>query len=157
MPLDHWAENSRVSGTERRRHRNGDNRAGTATAGPRIPKTVQNIASSTALREVVPALGRRYGGTCTADLPIVGRLGGVNSRQMDPFNRSPTETGKPGRSTCLTASTCRQFGRARGANRDGDRLRPVTAYAALVSEARKRSMRRAKPRSGQGDQLAVTG
>jgi hypothetical protein len=49
------------------------------------------------------------------------------------------KTGKPGGSTCVTASKCRQLEQARGANRDGDRS-PVTALAMLVSEARNRSM-----------------
>jgi hypothetical protein len=35
------------------------------------------------------------------------------------------KTGKPGGSTCVTASKCRQLGQARGANRDGDRLSGV--------------------------------
>ena len=41
--------------------------------GPRIPKTIQGIAFLTALCEVVPALGRRYGSTYTINLPIFGR------------------------------------------------------------------------------------
>ena len=41
--------------------------------GPRIPKTVQGIAFLTALCEVVPALGRRYGGTFTINLPVFGK------------------------------------------------------------------------------------
>jgi cytochrome P450 len=41
--------------------------------GPRIPKTVQGIAFLTALCEVVPALGRRYGSTYTINLPIFGK------------------------------------------------------------------------------------
>jgi cytochrome P450 len=41
--------------------------------GPRIPKTVQGIAFLTALCEVVPALGRRYGSTFTINLPIFGK------------------------------------------------------------------------------------
>jgi cytochrome P450 len=41
--------------------------------GPPIPKTVQGIAFLTALCEVVPALGRRYGSTYTINLPIFGR------------------------------------------------------------------------------------
>jgi cytochrome P450 len=41
--------------------------------GPRIPKTVQGIAFLTALCEVVPALGRRYGNTYTINLPIFGK------------------------------------------------------------------------------------
>jgi hypothetical protein len=45
-----------VPATERGRHGNGDNRAGTATAGARIPKTIQGIAFLTALCELVPAL-----------------------------------------------------------------------------------------------------
>jgi cytochrome P450 len=41
--------------------------------GPRIPKTIQGIAFLTALCEVVPALGRRYGSTYTINLPIFGK------------------------------------------------------------------------------------
>ncbi|MGH3563346.1 MAG: cytochrome P450 [Mycobacterium sp.] len=41
--------------------------------GPRMPKTIQGIAFLTALCEVVPALGRRYGSTFTIDLPIFGK------------------------------------------------------------------------------------
>ena len=41
--------------------------------GPRIPKTVQGIAFLTALCEVVPALGRRYGDTFTINLPVFGK------------------------------------------------------------------------------------
>src|SRR6478735_2931012 len=41
--------------------------------GPRTPKTVQGIAFLTALCEVVPALGRRYGSTSTINLPVFGR------------------------------------------------------------------------------------
>ena len=41
--------------------------------GPRIPKTIQGIAFLTALCEVVPALGRRYGSTFTINLPIFGK------------------------------------------------------------------------------------
>ncbi len=41
--------------------------------GPRIPKAVQGVAFLTALCEVVPALGRRYGSTYTINLPIFGR------------------------------------------------------------------------------------
>ena len=41
--------------------------------GPRIPKTIQGIALATALCEVVPALGRRYGSTFTINLPIFGK------------------------------------------------------------------------------------
>ncbi|HEU0191755.1 MAG TPA: cytochrome P450 [Mycobacterium sp.] len=41
--------------------------------GPRIPKTIQGIAFLTALCEVVPALGRRYGDTFTINLPIFGK------------------------------------------------------------------------------------
>ena len=42
--------------------------------GPRVPKTVQGIAFLTALCEVVPVLGRRYGGTFTINLPVVGKM-----------------------------------------------------------------------------------
>jgi hypothetical protein len=59
--------------------------------GPRIPKTIQGIAFLTALCEVVPALGRRYGGTFTINLPIFGWLGAVNGPQMDPFDRRPDQ------------------------------------------------------------------
>ena len=41
--------------------------------GPRIPKIVQGIAFLTALREVVPVLGRRYGGTFTINVPVFGK------------------------------------------------------------------------------------
>ena len=41
--------------------------------GPRIPQTVQGIASLIALCEVAPALGRRYGSRYTINLPIFGR------------------------------------------------------------------------------------
>ena len=41
--------------------------------GPRIPKTIQGIAFFTALCEVVPVLGRRYGSPYTINLPIFGR------------------------------------------------------------------------------------
>ena len=41
--------------------------------GPRIPKIVQGIAFLTAQCEVVPVLGRRYGGTFTINLPIFGK------------------------------------------------------------------------------------
>ena len=41
--------------------------------GPRIPKTVQGIVLLTALCEVVPALGRRYGSTFTLNLPVFGK------------------------------------------------------------------------------------
>jgi cytochrome P450 len=42
--------------------------------GPRVPKTVQGIALLTALCEVVPVLGRRYGGTFTVNLPVFGKM-----------------------------------------------------------------------------------
>jgi cytochrome P450 len=42
--------------------------------GPRVPKTVQGIAFLTALCEVVPVLGRRYGGTFTINLPVFGKM-----------------------------------------------------------------------------------
>jgi cytochrome P450 len=42
--------------------------------GPRVPKTVQGIAFLTALCEVVPVLGRRYGGTFTINLPVFGKV-----------------------------------------------------------------------------------
>ena len=41
--------------------------------GPRIPKTIQGIAFLTAMCEVVPALGRRYGSTFTINLPVFGK------------------------------------------------------------------------------------
>ena len=41
--------------------------------GPRIPKTIQGIAFLTAMCEVVPALGRRYGSTFTVNLPVFGK------------------------------------------------------------------------------------
>jgi cytochrome P450 len=41
--------------------------------GPRIPRIIQGIAFLTALCEVVPALGRRYGAAYTINLPIFGR------------------------------------------------------------------------------------
>ena len=41
--------------------------------GPRVPKIVQGIAFLTALCEVVPVLGRRYGGTFTINLPVFGK------------------------------------------------------------------------------------
>ena len=41
--------------------------------GPRIPKIVQGIVFLTALCEVVPALGRRYGSTFTINLPVFGK------------------------------------------------------------------------------------
>jgi cytochrome P450 len=41
--------------------------------GPRIPKTIQGIGFLTALCEVVPVLGRRYGSTFTINLPIFGK------------------------------------------------------------------------------------
>lgn len=41
--------------------------------GPRIPRTIQGLAFLTALCEVVPALGRRYGSTFTINLPIFGK------------------------------------------------------------------------------------
>lgn len=41
--------------------------------GPRIPKIVQGTALLTALCEVIPALGRRYGTAFTVDLPIFGK------------------------------------------------------------------------------------
>jgi cytochrome P450 len=41
--------------------------------GPRIPKTIQGIAFFTALCEVVPILGRRYGSEFTINLPIFGK------------------------------------------------------------------------------------
>ena len=62
--------------------------------GPRIPKTVQGIAFLTALCEVVPALGRRYGGTYTTNLAIVAWHGAVNGPQMDPFDRRPDQDGQ---------------------------------------------------------------
>ncbi len=40
--------------------------------GPRLPKTIQGVALLTALCEVVPALGRRYGSAFTVELPIFG-------------------------------------------------------------------------------------
>jgi cytochrome P450 len=42
--------------------------------GPRLPKAIQGIASLTALSEVTPIVGRRYGGTFTANLPVLGRM-----------------------------------------------------------------------------------
>ncbi len=41
--------------------------------GPRMPKTIQGIVFLTALCEVIPALGRRYGSTFTINLPIFGK------------------------------------------------------------------------------------
>src|SRR5262245_13973272 len=41
--------------------------------GLRIPKTIQGMAFLTAMCEVVPALGRRYGSTFTANLPVFGK------------------------------------------------------------------------------------
>lgn len=41
--------------------------------GPRMPKIIQGFAFLTALCEVVPALGRRYGSTFTINLPIFGK------------------------------------------------------------------------------------
>ena len=42
--------------------------------GPRLPKTIQGFALLTALCEVIPALGRRYGSECTINLPIFGKI-----------------------------------------------------------------------------------
>jgi hypothetical protein len=42
--------------------------------GPRIPKFVQGVLLSTALCEVIPILGRRYGSTFTINLPIFGKV-----------------------------------------------------------------------------------
>jgi cytochrome P450 len=41
--------------------------------GPRLPKIVQGVAFLAARQEVVAALGRRYGGAFTVNLPIFGR------------------------------------------------------------------------------------
>jgi hypothetical protein len=40
---------------------------------PPIPKSIQGIVLFAALCEVVPALGRRYGGTFTINLPVFGK------------------------------------------------------------------------------------
>jgi hypothetical protein len=54
----------------RSRHGNTDNGAGTATPGPRGPKTAQGIALLIAQHGAVTAMARRYGSTFTIDLPI---------------------------------------------------------------------------------------
>jgi len=84
--------------------------------GPRIPKTIQGIAFLTALCEVVPALGRRYGSTFTINLPIFGRTVVVSDAALakDIFATSsdlierPTNLGQvfgPGSTFSLNGAT----------------------------------------------------
>lgn len=50
--------------------------------GPRIPKTIQGVALLTALCEVMPALGRRYGSTFTVNLPIFGKMVVISDAEL---------------------------------------------------------------------------
>ena len=82
--------------------------------GPRIPKTIQGLALLTALCEVIPALGRRYGSECTINLPLFGKTVVVSDAALvkEVFSASgdllerPTNLGEvfgPVRRSCSTA------------------------------------------------------
>ena len=73
ITLAYLAQSILVRGTERGRMATATTEPVRLPPGPRIPKIVQGIAFLTAQCEVVPVLGRRYGGTFTINLPIFGK------------------------------------------------------------------------------------
>jgi cytochrome P450 len=65
--------------------------------GPRLPKTVQGFAMLTALCEVIPMLGRRYGSTFTINLPVFGKVVVVSDATLvkDVFSTSSELLDRP--------------------------------------------------------------
>src|SRR5215211_4425977 len=86
--------------------------------GPRVPKAAQGIAFLAARRRVVAALGRRYAGAFTLNLPVLGHTVVISDPDLvkDLFSTSRDLMGRPVHNLGDTLGPGSMF------NLDGDEL-----------------------------------